>query len=91
MCGHSCWGVTLTSGEHRGLVWLARCELFVRKGESGRGREGDEAGVSLSCLPVWLLLVTLLDEIRGDRLSALHVSLSPLRSPSLLPERLKRN
>ena len=73
VCVNMCVGVCASNRGRGGgwFGWLARCELFV-----SRRREGGEPGVSLSCLLVWLLLVTLLDEIRGDRLSALHLSLS---------------
>lgn len=58
-----------------GPVWLAGSVWALCENGGYLTGEGGEPGVSLSCRLVWLLLVTLLDEIRGDRLSGLHVPL----------------
>lgn len=66
----------LQTGEGQvGVVGLLCVSSLWNWRGSQRG-EGGEPGVSLSCRLVWLLLVTLLDEIRGDQLSGFHVSFS---------------
>lgn len=81
VCMYVCWCVPAVDGG--GLVWFswsALFELFVGWGEVSEGREqgwkvkqefASAAGWSGCC---WL--VTLLDEIRRDRLSDLRVSCS---------------
>lgn len=87
MCVCVCGHVVVCAFEGRRgagwFGWLAQCELFVSRGKQGGEKGEGVKWVFLSCLPVWLLLVTLLDEIRRDRLSALHLSLSHSRSERL--------